>query len=389
MKNIKLPTPILGSNLANLVVELETLRNNNLTSEINIFVFNQIKTLLNRLEILGSARIEGNNTTVMEYVEKRQEMDSENDKDGSSDKHTSISESIREILNIEEAVKYCEEYIKTGRRINRMLISDIHKLVVKDLKREGSQTPGEYRKINLSINKSNVILSDYTQVELDMEELFNFVEEEKNISNKMMKNAVAHHRYVIVHPFDNGNGRTARIFTYACLLRDGYSLVEKVINPTAVFCSNRNTYYDMLAIADKNTLEGMEAWCEYVLSGVKKEFEKIKKLTESDFVMDKIIKNTVEFSKDRNIINDKEYEILKYFSKKIEMPTVDLSTILPGMSKGRYSQIFKELRDRKLIIETRRGFHVINFNGPLMRGLIKSLADIDYLPVQDETTSIL
>ena len=113
MNKIILPTPILGSNLANLVVELETLRNNNLISEVNIFVFDQIKTLLNRLEILGSARIEGNNTTVMEYVEKRQEMDSKNDKDESNDKDTSISESIREILNIEEAVKYCEEYIKT------------------------------------------------------------------------------------------------------------------------------------------------------------------------------------------------------------------------------------------------------------------------------------
>ena len=71
------------------------------------------------------------------------------------------------------------------------------------------------------------------------------------------------------------------------------------------------------------------------------------------------------------------------------MSTSDLAVVLPDMSKGRYSQIFKELRERKLIMETKRGFYVINFNGPLMRGLIKSLADIDYLPVQDETTSIL
>lgn len=389
MNKIILPAPILGSNLANLVVELETLRNNNLTSEVNIFVFNQIKTLLNRLEILGSARIEGNNTTVMEYVEKRQEMDSENDEVTPNDKHTLVSESIREILNIEEAVKYCEEYIKTGKKIHRMLISDIHKLVVRDLKREGSQTPGEYRKINLGINKSSIVLSDYSQIESDMEELFTFVEEEKNISNKMMKNAVAHHRYVVIHPFDNGNGRTARIFTYACLLKDGYSLVEKVINPTAVFCSNRNTYYDMLAIADRNTEEGLEIWCDYVLSGVKKEFEKIKKLTESNFVMEKIIKTTVNFSKDRNIINDREYIILNCFSNKLEITKSDLAIIVPDMSKSRYSQIFKELKGRKLILETKRGVYVVNFNGPLMRGLIKSLADIDYLPVHDETTAVL
>ena len=88
MKNIPIPKVLLGSYLANLVVELETLKNKDLHMTTNVLVFNQLKDLLNRLEMLGSARIEGNNTTVMEYIEKRQSME---DETGDDEK---ISESI-------------------------------------------------------------------------------------------------------------------------------------------------------------------------------------------------------------------------------------------------------------------------------------------------------
>jgi len=380
MKNIPIPKVLLGSYLANLVVELETLKNKDLHMTTNVLVFNQLKDLLNRLEMLGSARIEGNNTTVMEYIEKRQSME---DETGDDEK---ISESIQEILNIENALRYCEESLRLGKKINRSFVSDVHKIVVQGLKREGSIDPGNYRKINLSINKSKVQLSDFTQIDSDMEELFAFVDNDKNISNAMLKDAIAHHVYVLIHPFDNGNGRTARIFTYACLLRDGFSLVEKVINPTAVFCSNRNMYYDMLAIADTQTPEGIETWCRYVLDGVRDEFLKISKLTQENFVKEFVIKPCVEFSKIRGIISDKEYDILKVFFHSIEIGTSDLSSIIPNMSKSRYSQIFKEMKDRKLVVESSRGLYVINLNGPLIRGVVKALDVINFLPVQDEST---
>ncbi len=231
-----------------------------------------------------------------------------------------------------------------------------------------------------------VSLSDFSQINDDMEELFTFVEEEKGVSIAMIKNAIAHHRYVVIHPFDNGNGRTARIFTYACLLRDGFSLVEKVINPTAVFCSDRNIYYDMLAEADKNTEEGVINWCKYVLSGLKDEFLKIKKLTDAEFVKINIIKPTLEFSKMRNAISDREYSVLKELLIDDELTTRNLEKVLPEMSKSRYSQMFKELKERKLLLETDRAKYVINFNGPLIRGLIYSLNELNFLPVQDEST---
>lgn len=76
--------------------------------------------------------------------------------------------------------------------------------------------------------------------------------------------AIAHHRFVWIHPFRNGNGRVARLFTYAMLRKAifatrGYSAV----NPTAVFGNNRDAYISALERADELTDAGTIAWAEF------------------------------------------------------------------------------------------------------------------------------
>jgi Fic family protein len=56
--------------------------------------------------------------------------------------------------------------------------------------------------------------------------------------------ALAHHRLVAVHPFIDGNGRTARLVMNLLLLRDGYP-------PTIIMRANRSQYYRVLAQADR------------------------------------------------------------------------------------------------------------------------------------------
>lgn len=58
----------------------------------------------------------------------------------------------------------------------------------------------------------------------------------------------------------------------------------RILNPTAVFCNNRDAYYDALHMADKGTDEGILAWVEYVLSGLNDEITKIDNLLELEFV---------------------------------------------------------------------------------------------------------
>ena len=55
--------------ITDLVLELEKLRYKVLEGTTHPLVFMQIKNVFHMLESIGSSRIEGNNTTIMDYVE--------------------------------------------------------------------------------------------------------------------------------------------------------------------------------------------------------------------------------------------------------------------------------------------------------------------------------
>ncbi len=81
-----------------------------------------------------------------------------------------------------------------------------------------------------------------------MDELIDFVTREDDPRYDLIKIAIAHHRFVWIHPFTNGNGRTVRLFTYALLMKYGFRVetAQRILNPTAVFCNDREQYYNKL-----------------------------------------------------------------------------------------------------------------------------------------------
>jgi hypothetical protein len=70
------------------------------------------------------------------------------------------------------------------------------------------------------------------------------------------------------------------------LMNQGFA-VNHILNPTAVFCNDRDVYYDNLAQADMGTDEGILKWCEYVLTNLLEEIRKIDKLLDYDYLIPK------------------------------------------------------------------------------------------------------
>ena len=83
-----------------------------------------MRDIFHILESLSSARIEGNHTTLADYVESKLEEQQPSDQ-------------IAEIANIERAMKYIEEIIKPGDTITETLIRELHSITVNKLIREG------------------------------------------------------------------------------------------------------------------------------------------------------------------------------------------------------------------------------------------------------------
>lgn len=374
---LTLVNPEFGSELTNLIIELDYLRKKILRGSTPPIIFFQLKSLFHMIESIASARIEGNNTTVAEYIETK--IDDIN--------NSTIDEDYREIKNMEDAMNYIDNNI-SNIEIDRKLISDLHKMVVEGLEAEGDKTPGVYRTHSVSIKKSkhcpppsDTLINQY------MEELFEFINNNDKPQFDLLKCAIAHHRFVWIHPFGNGNGRTVRLFTYAMLIKQGFKvdMGNRILNPTAVFCSDRDKYYDMLSKADLGNNEGILDWCEYVLSGLKNEIEKVDKLLDYDFLKSNILYPAIEFSLERQLITDEEFKILKI--------TVDKQTVQASDIKETYkkkvpdaaiiSRNIKKLIQKKMLVSiTPKGRkYTIRFhNNFLIRGTVKALDTNGFLP---------
>lgn len=377
--DLKLIEPSFDSSLTDLIIELDYLRKKQLGGSTHPRVFFQLKHIFHTLESIGSARIEGNNTTIAEYIETKL-----------SDNKI-VPPSIKEIQNIEKAMVFIEENVNTY-PMGRAFLSEMHKKIVDSLlpppDGEGDATPGEYRKVNLKINKSTHKPPDFLKVEDYINELFDFVNKHDNPKYDLIKTAIAHHRFVWIHPFGNGNGRTVRLFTYAMLVKAGFNVnVGRIINPTAVFCSNRNDYYNYLSEADKGTEEGIKLWIEYVLKGLKEEIEKIDKLSDYSFLSQEILLPSINYSLSRKHITDIEAKVLRRVVDKQVVSAANIKDIFPGKADAEVSRQIKKLIERKMLISEKEGTrkYVLRFdNSYLIRSIIKLLGDKGFLPVRDD-----
>lgn len=377
---LELIEPEFGSSLTRLILELDHLRKKRLGGSTHPQVFFQLKHIFHTLESIGSARIEGNNTTIAEYIETKLEGED-----------SSRNQGIIEIRNIEKAMGFIEENVEDY-NINRMFVSEMHKRIVDGLtpppEGEGDHTPGYYRKTNVKIAKSAHVPPDWSRIDEFMDELFEFIGKEDEPQYDLLKVAIAHHRFVWAHPFGNGNGRTVRLFTYAMLVKLGFNVnVGRILNPTAVFCSNRDDYYQYLSKADKGSRDGVLSWCEYVLGGLRDEIEKIDNLLDYDYLKREILMPTINYSVDREFITDIEAKVLKRVIERQKIQASDLKDIFKGKVSSEISRQIRRLIDKKMLIPIREGkrTYVLRFdNNYLLRGVINSLGEKGFLPIHDE-----
>lgn len=372
--DLTLLNPAFDSPLVDVVTELEHLRRLQLHGSTPAPVFFQLKTIFHMLESLGSARIEGNHTTLADYVESKL--------DGASNAGT---DQLREMENIEAAMKYVEEGMTPGVALTEHFIRELHALTVQGLEREGDATPGAYRQTAVQIAKSEHLPPGHIQVPQYMQELVAFVNDKHNPKYDLIKVALAHHRFGWIHPFGNGNGRVVRLLTYALLIKYGFNVKtgNRVLNPTAVFCNDRDRYYAMLARADAGTQRGREDWCIYVLQGILDELRKVDRLTDYAYLSEKILGPTLAHAKERQFVTAQEEAILRVAAKKGVAKAADLALAMPNMTVTQRTYQIKKLVERRMLQPIKAGArqYTLGFsNNYLMRGIILVLAEEGFIP---------
>jgi len=380
-EKLRIVYPSFESNLTDLILDLNHLRRKRLMGSTHPRIFFQLKRIFHMMESLGSARIEGNHTTIAEFIETKIAQPKPQAKD----------EKMHEIENIESSMDFIEKVVEDT-PIDDAFLRELHKKVVSGLSpnAEGDYNPGQYRKKNIVISGASHIPPDYTQVNDYMQELTSFINTELPHKYDLLKIALVHHRFVWIHPFQNGNGRTVRLITYAQLVKSDFKVKRgRIINPTAIFCSNREKYYNLLSKADSGTSQDLLEWCDYVLTGLIREIEKIDKLLDYKYLSDKILLPAVKFSLERKVITQMEADILNVAVKKETFQAHDLKNIFPNKSAIYVSRQIKRLKNKHMISaeSARSRKYLIDFgNNYLLRGVIKMLDQCGFLPLKGEAS---
>jgi len=383
--------PSYDSPVTDLIIELEKLRTKRMGGTTDFYVFHQIKTIFHTLESIGSARIEGNNTTISDYLETKLNSDNPSKIQANIEE---TREGIKEIRNIEGAINFIELAIIDS-KIDKSFISELHKIVVSKLDHvtgEGDKNPGTYRHSNVEIGKSNHKPVDWTMVDEYMEELIAFINRDDLPKYDLLKIAIVHHRFLWIHPFRNGNGRTARLITYAMLVKYGFNINSvRILNPTAIFCSNRGNYYSNLANADNHTDEGLLSWCEYVLTGLKTEIEKVDKLADYAFLRKEILIPAIDYAYEKELIKEIEVKILKSVIEKQNIVANDIKGLFHNKWNSEISRQIKILTEKNMlepIGEKARKYRIRIFNKYLLNAIIHYLGKNDFLPERNDVVVI-
>jgi Fic family protein len=366
--------PAFDSPLVDVVTELEYLRRLRLAGTTPAPVFFQLKHIFHMLESLGSARIEGNHTTLADYVESRLES-----------RPVELTDALREMANIEEAMSFIEEHFEPGQDLSEHFIRELHAMTVQALQREGDETPGAYRQKPVRISMSEHLPPDPVTVPQYMADLVQFINRSDPAKYDLIKVALAHHRFAWIHPFGNGNGRVVRLLTYALLIKYGFNVKTggRMLNPTAVFCNDRDRYYAMLGMADTGTIEGREVWCTYVLGGMRDELRKVDRLADAAYLNDRILMPALRHARERELITAIEERVLATTVRHGVAKAGDLKVAMPELNERQRTYQISKLVERGMLAPIREGArqYTVGFaNSFLIRGVIRALSNEGFIP---------
>ena len=148
-----------------------------------------------------------------------------------------------ETINHKSAIEFVENLAKKQSRISERNIREIHSLVLKDIDPEYA---GKYRDMNVRITGSKHTPPDSLQLKSLMTSF-----QKKHLNTKdhpLIEAATAHFEFVSIHPFTDGNGRTARLLMNLILIKKGYF-------PAVILKNDRLKYYDVLEKGHSGNIE--------------------------------------------------------------------------------------------------------------------------------------
>ena len=231
------------------------------------YVLKSIKDSLSIEWTYNSNSIEGNTLTLQET-----KMVIE---DGFTIKGKSLREHF-EVVNHQEAIEFVESLASNEYVLNKLDILSIHHLVLQKIEKDFA---GKYRTSGVRISGANFVPPNALKAEEFVSELIDFANDSE--VDILIRSAIFHHRFVWIHPFFDGNGRTARLLLNLILMKSGFP-------PAIILKNDRKKYYDALNQANNQDysklvlliLQAVERTLDIYLGNLNNTYDQYQSITD-------------------------------------------------------------------------------------------------------------
>jgi len=196
----------------------------------------------------------------------------------------------KEVKGYYAALQYVEQLAAKDAAVTETIIQKLHAFVMLDrypstssLLRQGYEGQAGRAEGNLYRDGQNVIRDGRTgaivylppqakDVPILVKELVSWVNHNKDIPSPIVA-GIAHYQFATIHPYYDGNGRTARLLTTLILHLGGYDL-KGLYSLEEYYARNLSAYYVAISVGPShNYYEGraeadITQWVEYFVGGM-------------------------------------------------------------------------------------------------------------------------
>ena len=147
-------------------------------------------------------------------------------------------------------------------------------------------------------------------LEKEMNEFLNYINTD-NEYDSLIKAGIVHLWFVILHPFDDGNGRIARALTDMILARSDDSKF-RFYSMSSQIQKNRKSYYEVLEKTQKGSMD-ITNWLLWFLENL------LIAIQSSGEITDKVLQKAEFWQKNSNLVfNERQIKVLNRFMDNFE-----------------------------------------------------------------------
>lgn len=273
-----------------------------------------------------STKIEGNK---LDFDEAKKVMEGEKIR-------TFRRRDILEIVNYRDVVAYINRLKR--KNIDKEFIFKIHKKVM--FKILPKNELGKFRTCEEALINSKTYEVTFEPVEPEfiegaVDDLVDWIGLKSKEVHPVIKAGVILYEIARIHPFTDGNGRTARILSIFSLYSDGYN-IKRFFSLEEYYDQNLGEYYKALESVEEND-DDLTIWLEFFTKGLASELQRIK-----DKVFD--ISRDIKMRKKMGQIalNERQIKIISFMQEYGKVKNKDWQELFPDVSDD---TILRDLRD--------------------------------------------